>query len=181
MTQPLSDTIVLVFGAGIEGRGAQAQLDQESQYALNWAVNIAQSCCGAPIIALPGYSKKYRVHFGELFRETATKMLCTWAPVDRNDYAAEFNSIGEARAFWRWVAKYHGSQPTLRTVHVVTRGVHSWRTAFLVWKLRPQQYRHIKVFRHQACSDEKGLWWHECKNWVKVLGLLVFRQLRPEL
>jgi hypothetical protein len=140
-----------------------------------------------PVLITTGYSTKYGAHMGYVMRESLYKLYreefneeADFVAMHVADYAQDFNSLGEARAAWRRLLQVYGDEPeTLETLHDVTRGVHSLRTQFLLWKQRPHQFRHVRIVRHQAHSVESGLWLHECKSWGKVLWQLVTGKLKP--
>jgi len=179
--------VIVVFGAGLSGYSSSCVPDEESAYGLKLAAHLSYAH-SIPVIITAGYSHKHQAHMGQVMREWVASRYQNEFNEDldlvdmaKEDYAAEFNSIGEARAFWKRILRAAAEDPemVLDEVHVVTRGIHSWRTTFLIRKLCPRRFSRTKVYGHQAPSREKGLWLHESRSWIRVLWLLASGKLKP--
>lgn len=156
------EKVVLAFGADLTKQGA---LGPETLRTLRAALALSfeHNC---PVVAFPGTSK-HGVHF-------ATLML-NWIAHRGGEvyqpryFAVDFNTNGEATAFWE---EFKNKPP--EQVFAVARGVHSHRAARLLRRRRPAALTHIEIVRVQAPSRSLVLPFYEVLAWGKH-GLLMAR------
>lgn len=157
-----AEPIVLVFGAGITGTSYRAMPNQECRFALKKAVEIAEeNHCTA--VAFPGWSDTHKVIYGKLMNAWLRSKGVPILGIEDNDYDQKFNTLGECRAFWKYMAM---RQISLDTVFTVTRGVHSYRSTFLLKQTQPEMYKHVTIVRVQAESTDLLLPPYEIAAWI---------------
>jgi len=149
------EKVVLAFGADLTKHGA---LGPETLGTLRraLALSLEHNC---PVVAFPGTSK-HGVHFATLMLNwIAARGGKVYRPTH---FAAEFNTNGEATAFWE---EFENKPP--KTVFAVARGVHSYRAVRLLRRHRPAQLSHVEVVRVQAPSRSLVLPFYEVLAWGK--------------